>query len=620
MQPEMAESVVLMGRRLLMVLAALAVTASGFAPAVADDAPGATRPPNIILIMTDDQGYGDIGVNANPLIETPNLDRLHGESVRLTDFHVDPTCSPTRAALLTGRYSLRAKVWHTIMGRSILPTGMVTLPERLKDKGYTTAIFGKWHLGDNYPFRPQDQGFDFTAIHQGGGVGQTPDYWGNIQFDDTYNINGKPQAFRGWSTDVWFELATDFIEANREKPFFAYIATNAPHSPYRAQAADIQRYLDKGLPERTARFYAMISAIDRGVGALRKRLAQLDIDRNTILIFMTDNGSSLRPQAGLPDAEGWEFNAGMRGYKASVYEGGHRVPFYIHWPDGQLGPPRDIDVLTAHFDIMPTLLALAGDESGKGDFDGVNLAPLLRGEAQPPDRALVVVHQRVDIPDPARPHTVMAGRWRLVRSRAGGAAELFDIGADPSQQHDIAAANPTVVERLTRAYEGWWARNAPADAENNRQRIIVGAAQENPARLTAMDWMEAGSEDDIPWFSGFQGPGQENVRAAWLGREGAFAPLPWYVEAAETGQYRLSAWLHDEPAMTPVMRKFAIFEIDGEQRAVPIEPMSAWAQTDLQLAAGPHRLRMWFADDEAGTQNVLPAFYVYAELLAERPR
>ena len=210
--------------------------------------------PNIILIVTDDQGNGDFSFNGNPAIATPNMAQLAQESIRFTNFHVDPTCSPTRAALLTGKYSMRAGVWHTIMGRSLMPTEQVTLPELLREEGYRTAMFGKWHLGDNYPFRPQDQGFDEVLIHGGGGVGQTPDYWGNAQFDDTYFRNGEAEKFEGYATKVWFDEAIEFIREERDQPFFAYIATNAPHQPWRAPVEYVAPYLDAGLPEDMAKF------------------------------------------------------------------------------------------------------------------------------------------------------------------------------------------------------------------------------------------------------------------------------------------------------------------------------------------------------------------------------
>ncbi|MBL7645796.1 MAG: sulfatase-like hydrolase/transferase [Candidatus Hydrogenedentes bacterium] len=235
------------------------------------------KPPNILLIMTDDQGYGDLSCLGSPHIETPHLDALHAESTRLSNFHVSPTCAPTRAALLTGRYNNRVGVWHTIMGRSILRRGEVTMADYFSDAGYKTGIFGKWHLGDNYPYRPQERGFQECLVHGGGGVGQAPDFWGNDYFDDTYLHNGAPKPFKGYCTDVWFENAARFIEAHRDKPFFCYLPTNAPHSPYRVAPEYSQPFKDKGLSDDQANFHGMVQNIDDNVGRMLKRLNELNL-------------------------------------------------------------------------------------------------------------------------------------------------------------------------------------------------------------------------------------------------------------------------------------------------------------------------------------------------------
>jgi arylsulfatase B len=183
--------------------------------------------PNVVIVITDDQGYGDLACLGNPIIETPAMDALHAESVRLTDYHVSPTCAPTRGALMSGHYTNRAGPWHTIMGRSFLRPESTTLGEVFRDNGYRTGMFGKWHLGDNYPYRPIDRGFEEVVSHGGGGVGQTPDYWDNAYFDDTYMKNGKPEKFEGYCTDIFFAEAERFISKCSEKgePFLAYERT-----------------------------------------------------------------------------------------------------------------------------------------------------------------------------------------------------------------------------------------------------------------------------------------------------------------------------------------------------------------------------------------------------------
>ena len=354
-------------------VAAVSTASGGLRRGLAMSGPGTgKRPPNVVLVITDDQGYGDLACHGNSVIRTPNLDALYTGSVRLTDFHVGPTCSPTRAALMTGRYCNRTGVWHTIMGRSLLRRDEVTLADVFAAGGYRTGLFGKWHLGDNYPFRPGDRGFHEVLAHGGGGVGQTPDYWGNDYFDDTYRHNGTPKKYAGYCTDIWFDAAMRFMEAHRNRPFFVYLTTNAAHGPYNVAEEYSEPYKDKDVPN--ADFYGMITNIDDNMGRLLGKLKALGIEENTVLIFMTDNGTA----AGFRDGKG--FNAGMKGTKGSEYDGGHRVPCFIRWPAGGLGGARDVDRLTAHIDLLPTLIDLCGLEKPPGvAFDGRSLVPLLRG-------------------------------------------------------------------------------------------------------------------------------------------------------------------------------------------------------------------------------------------------
>ncbi|HID07217.1 MAG TPA: N-acetylgalactosamine 6-sulfate sulfatase, partial [Armatimonadetes bacterium] len=391
-------------------------------------------------MITDDQGYGDLGCHGNPVIQTPNLDWLHAHSTRLTNFHVDPLCSPTRAALMTGRYSCRVGVWATILGRSLLRREEATMADIFAANGYRTGIFGKWHLGDNYPFRPQDRGFQEVLVHGGGGIGQTPDFWGNDYFDDTYWHNGRPEAFKGYCTDVFFDAALKFIEANRDHPFFAYIATNAPHSPFHVPEKYAEPYLKMGVPQHRARFYGMITNIDENVGRLLTRLRECGLEGDTIVIFTTDNGTS----AGYDPRTGDGYNAGMRGIKGSAYDGGHRTPCFIRWA-GELQEGRDISSLTAHFDLLPTLIELCGLENPERiQFDGISLVPLLTGAVRDlPDRTIIVHTQQIDHPQKWRTCAVMTNRWRLVN---GG--ELYDMTIDPGQEKNVANQYQDVVKEL----------------------------------------------------------------------------------------------------------------------------------------------------------------------------
>ena len=478
----------------------------------------AVGPPNIVIVITDDQGYGDLSCHGNPVLKTPNLDALHADAVRLVDYHVAPTCSPTRAAFLTGHWTNRTGVWHTIMGRSMLRESEVTMGQVFKDNGYATGMFGKWHLGDNYPFRPEDRGFTEVMRHGGGGVGQTPDYWDNAYFDGSYWHNGKPEAVEGFCTDVFFRYARDFIKTQKEagKPFLAYIATNAPHGPMHSPEEFSEPYQEQNV--NLANFYGMIANIDKNVGDLRAFLDDQGLAENTIFIFTTDNGTSAGDRV---------FNSGMRGKKGSEYDGGHRVPMFIRWPDGKLEGGRDVETITSYVDVLPTLIDLCNVTAPKDvKFDGLSITPLLHG-GQPeawPDRILVTDSQRVKDPIKWRKSAVMTSTWRLNNGK-----ELYNIKADPGQKRNVAAEYPRVVERLTDFYNQWWAEIEPSF--QNATAIYLGHPADNPARLTSHDWITTSS---TPW-------NQSHVRRAMNGKGNTGF---WNVKVTEPGEYqfRLRRW------------------------------------------------------------------------------
>ncbi len=551
-----------------------------------------TPRPNVILVMTDDQGYGDLACHGNEIIRTPNLDRLHAESVRLTDFHVSPCCTPTRAGLMTGQNPVRVGAWGTTWGRSLPDAEAPMMAEVFADAGYRTGVFGKWHLGDNYPFRPQDRGFQEVLIHGGGNVGQTPDYWGNNYFDDTYFHNGVPVPVKGYYTDVWFDAAMEFISQEPERPFFVYIPTNAPHSPYWVAEEYSRPYAEKGVSSPMAEFYGMITNIDENMGRLAEFLETAELAENTILIFLTDNGTS----AGYRDGQG--FNAGMRGTKGSLYEGGHRVPFFLRWPGGGLTGGRDIPDLTAHLDVFPTLVELCGLEiPERAEWDGISLAPLLSGQVDTlPDREIVVQFRQSPEPPEKGSATVMSGHWRLVNDR-----ELYGLRSDPGQKNDVAAEHPEVVEKLRLAYKAWWDEVSPGLAEY--RRIVLGADQENPAWLTAFDWHTV-----TPWNQG------QILR-------GMQANGFWAVEIATAGRYqfRLRRWPQEldlpitaAPSGAAAIRaNEARLKIGGFDVREPIPASAAYVEFELDLPAGPTELQTWFSDADHGESR--GAYYVYVQ-------
>ena len=535
--------------------------------------------PNVVLVMTDDQGYGDLGCLGNDQIVTPRLDAFHKQCTRLTNFHVDPTCSPTRSALMTGRYSTRTGVWHTIMGRSLLAADETTIADVFKAAGYATGIFGKWHLGDNYPFRPQDRGFSETLCHGGGGVGQTPDFWGNDYFDDTYWHNGVPTPYKGYCTDVFFDGALRFIEANKGKrPFFCYIPTNAPHGPYNVAEKYSAIYQKKGIKGGRANFWGMITNIDENMGRLLARLDDWELADDTIVIFMTDNGTS----AGL--------SGGRRGRKGSEFDGGHRVPFFIRWPR-KIKAGQDIDTLAAHIDVLPTLADLCGIAvPEKLALDGTSLVPLLTGERVAwPDRTLFVHSQRIDHPRKWRKSAVMTQRWRLVNGK-----QLYDMAADPAQKTDVAKQHPQVVQQLTKAYDAWWESLKPRFGDYCR--IVLGTEHENPARLTCHDWHSGG----CPW----------NHRAV---RAAPWATGAWAVEIARGGRYEITLRQQPADANAPIAADEAWVRIGTVEASKPVPKGATAVAFTLDLKPCKADLETRFTDKRAGKSR--GAFFAYVRRL-----
>lgn len=440
---------------------------TGFEPRVEAELNG--RRPNIVFILTDDQGYGDVSAHGNPVLRTPNLDRLRAEGVRFTDFHVSPTCAPTRAALLTGRHEFRNGVTHTILERERLTLQATTLAQVLRRAGYATGIFGKWHLGDEPRYRPDRRGFEEVFIHGGGGIGQTypgscGDAPGNTYFHPTLLHNGRFETTHGYCTDVFFDRALEWIDTvkrhagkkgDHRQPFFAYIACNAPHAPLQVRPEDEARYAGK-VPPMAAKFFGMVANIDDNVGRLLAKLREWNLERETLVVFMNDNGT---------DGGVSVYNAGMRGKKGTAFLGGTRAASFWRWP-GTLHP-ADCAALTAHVDFFPTLAALAGARLAPRELaqvEGRSLLPLLEDPAAPwPERTLFTHLGRWDRgADPSvakyRMAAVRQERWHLVSAEGGREPRwlLFDVLSDPGEQNDLAPRHPEIVGVLANRFEDWW--------------------------------------------------------------------------------------------------------------------------------------------------------------------
>jgi arylsulfatase len=583
----------------------------------------AAQKPNVILVMTDDQGYGELSSHGNPILKTPHLDRLRSQSLRLTDFHVAPMCTPTRGQLMTGLDAARNGAINVSSGRTLLRADLSTMADFFAQNGYRTGVFGKWHLGDNYPYRPEDRGFHETLWFPSSHINSVPDYWDNDYFSDTYIRNGKREEFRGYCTDLFFSRAMAWMKerADRDESFFVYLPTNAPHGPHwvpkRYRSEMVEEFVASGFLDQDPElkrslipYLAMIRNIDTNIGELLSFLQDMNLSDNTVLIFTTDNGSTFGYRY---------FNAGMRGRKTELWEGGHRVPFFIRWPAGGFGRPRDIDGLTQVQDVLPTLIDLCGLITPNAPkFDGISLAPVLRGRGDVPEnRMLVINYSRMpiglDYPSPDSPSImrriasgVMLRRWRLLRE-----TELYDLVSDPLQQTDVSDRYPEIAGQMRAHLERWW--QEVEEKANEPQRIIIGSAFENPMLLTACEWLDVFVDQ------------QRQIRVGE--RKNGY----WNLEVAEAGEYEfeLRRWPRETrlpltaglPQKTvtdgqlvagvelPIAR--ARVMIGSIQQSKPLESGAVAAVFNVQLEPGPVRLHTWF--DDKSHQPICGAYYVYVE-------
>ncbi|MFA6562221.1 MAG: arylsulfatase [Verrucomicrobiia bacterium] len=548
----------------------------------------AVKQPNVILVLTDDQGYGDMGFAGNPIVRTPQLDAMASRSVRLQNFYVSPACTPTRASLMTGRYNFRTRAIDTFMGRAMMDPGEVTVAEVLHRAGYATGIFGKWHLGDTYPLRAMDKGFEEALVIRGGGISQPSDPpGGEGKYTDPILFrNGRQVVTRGYCTDVYFTEGIRWAERESRKgrPFFLYLPTNAPHDPYRDVPPDKLEYYKKqtitpdrfpktpGHPVRDklnaddlARVYAMIENIDDNIGRLFAWLDREKLTDNTLVLFLTDNGPWT-----------WGYNAGLRDHKTSPYEGGIKSPLLAHWP-GKLQPGVCSGRITAHIDLMPTILEVCGVPVPIGlKLDGRSLVPLWKREPGDwPDRTLFFQMHRGDVP--VRYHNCAARtqRWKLVHGTGFGAEtftgelklELFDMAADPFEIRDVSAEHPDIVADLKRRYDAWFDDVGNTRPDNYAPlRIPLGTPRENPVVLTRQDWRGI-----VPAKKKFNGH--------------------WLVNVTKAGSYDVT--LRFKPMQKPVTTHFELGSVKIEQ------PVREGAETvlfkNIFLLAGPGQLEAYLA-------------------------
>lgn len=581
--------------------------------------------PNVVIVMTDDQGYGDLECHGNPVLKTPHLNRLHNESVRFKAFHVAPMCTPTRGQLMTGMDAFRNGAMNVSSGRTLLKTKYRTMPQYFREGGYVTGVFGKWHLGDNYPFRPEDRGFDESIWFPSSHINSTPDFWDNDYFDDTYVHNGKREKFDGYTTDVFFREAMDWMgkQAAQEKPFFCYIPTAAAHWPHfvpqRFRDAATKRLkaalpnlkkIPAGKQEALASFLAMIENIDENVGHLEDFLRDKKLRDNTIVIFLTDNGSTMGPDY---------YNAGMKGKKVTLWEGGHRVPLFVRWPNGELTHGHDVEKLTQVQDLLPTLIDLCGLPAlEKNGLDGKSLVPLLKGKEEYPDRMLVVNYSRMprgqaaDVDGRSIPRregaAVLWKHWRLLEDNA-----LYDLRNDPMQNQNVIQKHSLVAKKMSTHLDRWW--DSLRDEVNVPARVIIGSEHENPSLLTACEWLDVFIDQ------------QRQVRRVDH-KNGT-----WHLSVVKAGRYRIELSRYPREAGLPIGASLPVTKVtDGEfvagkelnvasarlkiggsdvRRAVGTEDSTVSFQVTLNK--GDVEMMTWFLDKD--DKPVVGAYYAYVNRL-----
>jgi arylsulfatase len=580
-------------RRLALLLVTLVFFTSPARPA---DAP--RRPPNVIVVLIDDVGYGDFHCTGNPIVQTPNIDRLYVEGVRLTDFHVAPMCTPTRGQLLTGMHCLRNGAMNVSSGRALLRRGIPTLADMFGAAGYRCGQFGKWHLGDNYPYRPQDRGFHESVWYPSSHIGSAPDYFDNDYFDDVYNHNGRRERFKGYTTDVFFTQAIDWMreQSKTGRPFFCYLATAAAHAPFYVP----QRYREpyKAQGKIADSFFGMIANIDENLGRLESFLGENHLRDDTVLVFLSDNGGTVGVKL---------FNAGMRGGKTTLWEGGHRDPCFVRFPAGQLTGGRDVAELTQVQDLAPTLLQLCGVSApANASFDGVSLVDLLSGKSQSlPDRMLVVSFSRMNAPVPTKEGSaVLWQRWRYF-----GSGELYDLNTDPHQDRNVIDAHPDVASKMRAYLDEWWKGVEPK--LNAHEAIVIDSDAEDPTQLSPADWEDVFFDQGKQVRDGVRKNGAWNVEFAREGRY-RFELRRWPREAGAPIAAALPGAKNADGAFPPGVAlpvKSARIKIAEFDESHDVKTDDNFASFEPTLKPGRTKLQTWFND--ADGKEICGAYYVY---------
>ncbi|MBU1822490.1 MAG: arylsulfatase [Bacteroidetes bacterium] len=566
----------------------IAALVAGFTRSGTPTAPP-TRP-NVLFILTDDQGWGDLSLHGNPILQTPQLDSLARSGAMFDRFYVSPLCAPTRASLLTGRYHLRTGTVSVSRSLEVMDAGETTLAEIFKANGYATGCFGKWHNGEHYPNTPNGQGFgEFLGFC----AGHLTNY-----FDSELSHNGQPVSTKGYITDVLTDAALNFMEKNAEKPFFCYVPYNAPHTPHQVPEVYFQKHKKAGLSDELASIYGMVENVDDNVGRLLRKLHDLGLDKNTIVVFATDNGPN-----------GKRYNGDMKGVKGHVDEGGVRVPFFISWPDRI--KPQTVQSIAAHIDLLPSLVELCDfPKPDTRPLDGKSFAKIVLGKEKDAQQGRTLFTQVASLDKNLKPTpgAVRTPRYRWVWK--GPEPELYDMKADPGQKNNLATTETALTQNFLTSYQRWFAdvteglslRERPAPVGYPGQEVELAAHEANfsgglkyvEGHGWAHDWLVHWTSpvDRIEWQVQAAKPTRYSVYLRYTCRAGQTGAVVRLTGGGSTVEAKITEAY--DPPLTPspdrVPRKEA-FE----------KPWKLLKLGELTLPAGPGTLSLQATEIPAGS-------------------
>jgi arylsulfatase B len=523
--------------------------------------------PNVVFILSDNQSYYEMSCHGHEQIKTPHIDAFAKQSVEFTHMYAEPYCSPSRTVIMTGRHAMRSGVFTTISGRSIMHRKDTTLPDIMKKNGYHTAIFGKWHLGFSYPYRPEDRGFDEVFIHGGGGVGQMEDYYGNTLFDTTFIHNGKVAPSKGYCTDTLFDQAMDYVEKKKDGPFFCFVSTPVTHSPHHGPKELVAKMKADGM-QGNLELFAQVENLDMNIGRMIKKIDDLGLAKNTLVVYASDQGMSDR---GAP-------HGGNRITQA--HDPAQHIPFFARLPGAK---PYTCDRLTGIVDFFPTVLDYCDIDIPAGG-DGTSLMPLLTGGTWPKDRTMVTQCPRSRSASKWKNAVVRTERWRFTNGK-----KLYDITKDPRQKTDIAAQHPEVVKQLTAAYDEFWA--SMPDQNETLSRHLLGAEACPEVTLNGMDWYKGAS----PWN---RGAFKSSANGAWA------------VTVVNDGRYTFDCRVFPREADKPVGRTKAKLKIGDIEKESTIAESATHALFEVDLKAGEYDLETFLSGDKGKPRGAL---FVYVK-------